>query len=266
MLYPALARRDRPPAAPDPADAARVEIDGIALAGLSRAKTLLVVAEWPGEAPRAAELPLGAAELAIAPIEGFDPELGWLSVRGSAPRARFDAEAAPAQAWERAVAASRRALGHELVGVAEALLAIAVRHVVDRRQFGRAIGSFQTVQHRLADVRIAIAAARSALGAAAEDAAADGASAQGAGAGTGGAFASAAAKALAGRAALLASRHCPQLCGALGFSAEQGVYRYVRRAGSLDALLGGQAWLAAQIGEELLASRRVPRIGELRGT
>jgi alkylation response protein AidB-like acyl-CoA dehydrogenase len=44
----------------------------------------------------------------------------------------------------------------QLLGVGEHLLALTVDHVKQRRQFGREIGSYQALKHRLADVRIAL--------------------------------------------------------------------------------------------------------------
>ncbi|WP_338684079.1 acyl-CoA/acyl-ACP dehydrogenase [Streptomyces acidiscabies] len=53
-------------------------------------------------------------------------------------------------------------LACEAVGAAERVLELTVEHVKQREQFGRAIGSFQAVQHRLADVYVQVQAARSA--------------------------------------------------------------------------------------------------------
>ncbi len=52
------------------------------------------------------------------------------------------------------------ALAGELVGVADAALEVAVARVRDRRLFGRAVGSYQAIQHRLVDDHIAITNAR----------------------------------------------------------------------------------------------------------
>ena len=53
---------------------------------------------------------------------------------------------------------SRHMLGAAavLAGLAERMLAMAVQHVQVREQFGRPVGSFQAVQHRLADAKLAI--------------------------------------------------------------------------------------------------------------
>ncbi|WP_369170133.1 acyl-CoA dehydrogenase family protein [Streptomyces sp. R28] len=53
-------------------------------------------------------------------------------------------------------------LACEAVGAADRVLERTVEYVGQREQFGRAIGSFQAVKHRLADVYVAVQAARSA--------------------------------------------------------------------------------------------------------
>ncbi|MFD8193726.1 acyl-CoA dehydrogenase family protein [Streptomyces wuyuanensis] len=53
-------------------------------------------------------------------------------------------------------------LAAEAVGAAEAALDRTVEHVKHREQFGRAVGSFQAVKHRLADLYVRVQAARSA--------------------------------------------------------------------------------------------------------
>ncbi|WP_405820261.1 acyl-CoA/acyl-ACP dehydrogenase [Streptomyces sp. NBC_01390] len=53
-------------------------------------------------------------------------------------------------------------LAAEAVGAADRILGLTVEHALRRVQFGRAIGSFQAVKHRLADVYVQVQAARSA--------------------------------------------------------------------------------------------------------
>jgi alkylation response protein AidB-like acyl-CoA dehydrogenase len=126
------------------------------------------------------------------------------------------------------------------------MLDTAGRHVTDRIQFGRPVATFQAVRHRLADVHVAVAAARAVLGTAGrvpDPLAADG------------------AKALAGRAGRLAAQHCLQVTGAIGFTWEHELHRCIRRAHLLDALYGSADALCGRIGAALLAQRTVPRIG-----
>ena len=62
-----------------------------------------------------------------------------------------------------ALAAGRQALGWWLVGTSRAMLALARQHALDRVQFGRHIGSFQAIRHRLAETLVAIEGAEATL-------------------------------------------------------------------------------------------------------
>jgi alkylation response protein AidB-like acyl-CoA dehydrogenase len=54
----------------------------------------------------------------------------------------------------------RLVLAAEILGAAQAALDMTVGHVRERRQFGRAIGSFQAIQHRLAEIATAVESLR----------------------------------------------------------------------------------------------------------
>ena len=62
---------------------------------------------------------------------------------------------------ELALDRGRAALCHEAVGLLEAVQAITLDYVKTRKQFGQAIGEFQTMQHRMADMYMDIELARS---------------------------------------------------------------------------------------------------------
>jgi hypothetical protein len=66
----------------------------------------------------------------------------------------LDVEPASVRAWW------RTAIAAEIVGAMHAALAITVKHVTERHQFGRPIGSFQAVQHGLAECVVALEGAR----------------------------------------------------------------------------------------------------------
>lgn len=59
----------------------------------------------------------------------------------------------------------RAALGSAamLLGVSSTLLAMTLEHVLERRQFGRPIGSFQAIKHKLAECYLLLEAARPAV-------------------------------------------------------------------------------------------------------
>ena len=90
------------------------------------------------------------------------PGPGRTAGRGS----RVAGRPARAARWPRALAAMGDAaaavLAAEAVGAAERALERTVEYVRRREQFGRPIGSFQAVKHRLADVYVQVQAARSA--------------------------------------------------------------------------------------------------------
>ncbi|WP_231639482.1 acyl-CoA dehydrogenase family protein [Mycobacterium sp. Marseille-P9652] len=148
-----------------------------------------------------------------------------------------------------ALAAGRRALGWWLVGTARAMLLLARQHAVDRVQFGRRIASFQAVRHRLAETLVAIEGAEAALHVATDE--------------PGEGLASLLAKAAAGQAALTAARHCQQVLGGIGFTAEHGLHHHVKRSLVLDGLLGSTRDLTREAGKVLLANGFAPRLAHL---
>jgi hypothetical protein len=147
------------------------------------------------------------------------------------------------------LAAGRRALGWWLAGTGRAMLSLARSHALDRVQFGRPLASFQAVRHRLAETFVALEGAEAAL-AAADTAGDDG-------------LAAVLAKAAAGQAALTAARHCQQVLGGIGFTAEHGLHRHVRRALVLDGLLGSARELTREAGTLLVKERSAPRLVHL---
>ncbi len=70
---------------------------------------------------------------------------------------------ASGEALERALAKAAVALAAEQTGAAQASLEITTDYVKQRVQFGRLIGSFQAVKHRLADMMVLVEAAISAV-------------------------------------------------------------------------------------------------------
>jgi alkylation response protein AidB-like acyl-CoA dehydrogenase len=60
-------------------------------------------------------------------------------------------------------------LAAEQVGAAEGCLALTVEYAKNRVQFGRPIGSFQALKHRMADLYVAVSAAKAVVGDACDD-------------------------------------------------------------------------------------------------
>ena len=144
-----------------------------------------------------------------------------------------------------ALAAGRRALAWWLVGTGRAMLASARAHVVDRAQFGRPLSSFQAVRHRLAETLVALDGAEATLRTADDD------------------LGALLAKAAAGHAALTAARHCQQVLGGIGFTAEHDLHRHVRRALVLDGLLGTARESTREAGALVRERGSAPRLARL---
>ncbi|MFI6492236.1 acyl-CoA dehydrogenase family protein [Streptomyces sp. NPDC050564] len=117
-------------------------------------------------------------------------------------------------------------LATEAVGAADRALERTVEYVRQREQFGRAIGSFQAVKHRLADVYVGVQAARSAAYYAAWAA------------GAGGERVGALALAQALEALRTAASEGIQLHGGIGFTWEHEAHLYFKRASGDELLFG----------------------------
>ncbi|MGW7817212.1 acyl-CoA dehydrogenase family protein [Streptomyces puniciscabiei] len=146
-----------------------------------------------------------------------------------------DAEVLPALAavGDRAAAV----LACEAVGAAERVLERTVEYVGQREQFGRPVGSFQAVKHRLADVYVGVQAARSAAycsaWAAAASASPSASPSAADGLCSGGLALAQALEALRG-----AAGEGIQLHGGIGFTWEHDAQLYFKRAAGDELLFG----------------------------
>ncbi|MBV9513641.1 MAG: acyl-CoA dehydrogenase family protein [Mycobacteriaceae bacterium] len=120
----------------------------------------------------------------------------------------------------------------QLVGAGQALLSAAVDYAKQRTQFGRVIGSYQAIKHKLADAHIALELARPLLYGAALSLAADSGDT---------ARDVSAAKVAAAEAATLAARHALQTHGAIGFTSEHDLSLWLLRVQALRSAWGGPA-------------------------
>ena len=188
-------------------------------------------------------------------VAGLDPALALTEITltpGTAAGPAAEVVLAGKEAerrWQAVAAAGRRALGYQIVGAASQMIELAVSHARERVQFGRPVGSFQAVRHRLADSFVAREGAAAAL-----DLAWDADDER---------LAGMLAKSLAGRAARIAATQCQQVLAGVGFTAEHPFHRYLARAMVLDRVLGSAAELPTEIGAELAAAGAIPRLAEL---
>ncbi len=149
-----------------------------------------------------------------------------------------------AEALERALDEARVALALETVGACQALLDITVAHAKQRIQFGRPIGSFQAVQHKCADMLLAVEKARALAYFAMMTIGEDDARRR---------LAASMAKAAAGDCQRLVTQDAIQIHGGMGFTWECDVHLFVKRAKTNAALLGSAAEHRARIADLLEA-------------
>ena len=134
-----------------------------------------------------------------------------------------------ADALDRVLALGAIALAAEQTGAAERCLDMTVEYAKTRVQFGRLIGSFQAVKHRLADMMVRVESAKSALYYAA--CAADDNSPELL-------EAASTAAAYAGETFLACAGEAIQLHGGIGFTWEYDAHLYFKRARADAGLLG----------------------------
>jgi alkylation response protein AidB-like acyl-CoA dehydrogenase len=194
-------------------------------AGLASGELITTVA-MPPHTPRAVDAEMaglvlladesGVTEAALGPAhESVDPSRRLYDVTASGEPWHADVK--------RAYEFGALATAAQLVGAAEALLNGAVDYAKQRSQFGRVIGSYQAIKHKLADVHIALELARplvygAALSLESRDVGA--------------------AKAAASEAALLAARASLQTHGAIGFTQEHDLSLWLLRVQALRSAWG----------------------------
>jgi alkylation response protein AidB-like acyl-CoA dehydrogenase len=201
---------------------ARCVIDG------DRADQIAVVADGP-DGPLAVVVP--ASAVSAQRLTTFDPTLHAADVTFDGVRVTpaqtlaSGREDAVARAREEAVAG----LAAMTVGAAQRVFELALDHIRSRHQFGVPIGSFQAIKHMAVDVYVALNRARALVQFAGLAIAEDDPRRT---------LAASMAKAAAGDAQRLAVKHGVQFFGGLGYTWENDLHLYVRRAKAGELLLG----------------------------
>ncbi|WP_017557294.1 acyl-CoA dehydrogenase family protein [Nocardiopsis baichengensis] len=180
----------------------------------------------------------GGSELYL--VEAGDAEVkGLTTLDLTRPLADVELDGAPGrllasgEAAERAVARALRTgaalLAAEQLGTAEWALEATVAYLKTRTQFGRPVGSFQALKHRLADLWVSIAQARAVVRAAADTAGEDTEEAR---------INASMAQAFVSGVAVKAAEEAVQLHGGIGFTWEHPAHLYLKRAKSAAIALG----------------------------
>jgi alkylation response protein AidB-like acyl-CoA dehydrogenase len=157
-------------------------------------------------------------------VESVDPSRKLFEVNASGEGKAADV----ARAYEFGVLATAA----QLVGAGQALLDMSVEYAKQRSQFGKVIGTYQAIKHKLADVHIALELARPLVYGAALSVADQSADT---------ARDVSAAKVAASDAALLAARSALQTHGAIGFTQEHDMSLWLLRVQALRSAWGDPA-------------------------
>jgi alkylation response protein AidB-like acyl-CoA dehydrogenase len=203
-------------------------------AGLAAGELTATVA-LPPQIPRAVDADSAGLVLLAANGKVCDAQPGARHQSVDPSRRLFDVSTSGA-GWDadvdRAYEFGALATAAQLVGAGHALLDAAVDYAKQRAQFGRLIGSYQAIKHKLADVHIAVELARPLVYGAAlaladnsPDTARD----------------VSAAKVAASDAALLAAHSALQTHGAIGFTAEHDLSLWLLRVQALRPAWGDPA-------------------------
>jgi alkylation response protein AidB-like acyl-CoA dehydrogenase len=183
---------------------------------------------------------VAAGEVTRTPVSSLDMtrQLCDVALSGASGRPVATGPAAAA-AVTAALATGAALLASEQVGLAQWCLDSTVEYLKTRYQFGRQVGSFQALKHRLADLWTQVTQARAVARYAAAQA------------GSGEreeAIAAALAQAYCSEVAVLAAEECVQLHGGIGFTWEHPAHLYLKRARSTAIALGTPTWHRAALG------------------
>lgn len=129
-----------------------------------------------------------------------------------------------------------------LVGIASHLLDETVHYVTERHQFGRPIGSFQAIKHKLAESLLVVATARQAVRGAARELAARAPRAS---------VTASVTKSYVSDAAKKVNYEALQCHGGIGFTWESDLHLWLKRGKALEQAYGTAAWHRQRIAQRL---------------
>ena len=198
--------------------AAELTCDPDPIVGAASGAVVLVLAGQNGDGARLVE----AADAELERLDLIDTTRAYFKVTASG------GDPLPGEI-EAAGHKGSVALAAEQVGVAQRALDMAVEYAKEREQFGRAIGAYQAVSHRLAEMLWAVEEARSLLYYAAWCADADPDSLP---------LAAAMVSARASDAACSVTHDAIQTFGGIGFTWEHDVHFFLKRARVSAQLMG----------------------------
>lgn len=226
---------------------------------LAGAELLLCPAVRDGQSGLAIVRPnTGDGAVQVRPLRALDPFRPLGNVTLSAQDCEWVAIPHAVELFTETLAAGAVVLAAEMVGAARAGLERMVTYAQQRTQFGKTIGSFQALKHRMVDVLVAWEAARALTYRAADqfDEADRGASAES----SEHVPLARMAKAAASDALRISSKESIQVHGGIGFTWENPVHFYLKRWASSARLFGAPNQLRALVYQSAVGATATPDV------
>jgi alkylation response protein AidB-like acyl-CoA dehydrogenase len=182
-----------------------------------------------------------AGDARVEPVSSLDMtrQLAHVTLDGSAGELLLPATCGTA-AVRRGVEVGAALLSSEQLGVAQWCLATTVGYLKQRRQFGRVVGGFQALKHRLADLYAAVESAAAAARYAAATLASDDGDRD---------VATAVAQSWCGDVAVRTAEEAIQLHGGIGMTWEHPAHLYLKRAKADQLAFGSSSVHRARLAE-----------------
>ena len=211
---------------------------------------IVVVARTRGEGEEGVTLFLVQDKpegMAVRPLETLDMTRRWSEIRFDGVQLGADAVmGAPDKAWprlKRALEWATSALCAEMVGGVQKVLETSTEYAKTRHQFGKPIGIYQAVSHKLADMLVLSESGRSATYYAAWTVDADAPDRS---------LASSMAKAYVSDAYRKVAGDGIQVHGGIGFTWEHDMHLYFKRAKGSEVTFGDATWNRELVAQEVL--------------
>ncbi|OLF19446.1 acyl-CoA dehydrogenase family protein [Actinophytocola xanthii] len=203
-----------------------------AVADAAAADVLVVPAVGP-DGPALHVVPVAQAGVVVTPAVSLDltRPIADISFDGATST---PLPGAAESALDSALWTATALLASEQVGLAEWCLTTTVAYLKDRHQFGRPVGSFQALKHRLADLFGELALARASARHAADSVGGEDAR-----------VSALLANSLCSEVAVHAAEECVQLHGGIGMTWEHPAHLYLKRAKADQIALGTPGRLRA---------------------
>ena len=177
----------------------------------------------------------------VEPVVSLDmtrqlADIDFISARSTQVTVAESGDAAVRDALELGAAL----LASEQLGVAQWCLDHTVSYLLDRKQFGRPVGGFQAIKHRLADLYVMVESAHAAARYAAATAADHDPDRR---------LAASVAQAYCSEVAVKAAEECVQLHGGIGMTWEHPAHLYLKRAKADQIAFGSAGAHRLRLGE-----------------